>query len=124
MIPQNVQQYLSQLFAAVGFSKQESKKKMAALNQALTINLLERLVGSISQKKQEALAARFKPAKTLEEIIEILADSFASDIGEEKLKKIYFEELDKILEKILKPFFNQSTPKQLAKLKKLTSRYH
>ena len=123
MIPQNISGYLSQVYLSIGFSKKEIKNNLKVINDSFEIIILEKVLKTIPLKKQLLFADKLKMVKNPEEIIIFLAKFFSNNVDFQNFRKIYVEELEKILEPILKPLKESCTPEQLVKLQVLTAKY-
>lgn len=123
ILPKNIIAYLNDLFLSSGMTKEEVEKQLQILDFSLRINLTVQVLKKISQDKQKQIIPKIKQAKTADELLKFLAVFFKDNLTKKQIEKIYQEELEKILEPILKPLKESCTTEQLAKLQKVTAKY-
>lgn len=115
--------YLRDLFLAVGFGKEETNEQILSLEKSFRILLISRILQKIPQDKQKQASLAMEKVKNQEEFFSFLTKFFKKNLKEKEIKKIYQEEMEKILEPILKPLKESCTPEQLIKLQALTAKY-
>lgn len=123
ILPKNIIAYLNDLFLSSGMTKEEVEKQLQILDFSLRINLIAQVLKKIPQDKQEQITSKIKKAKNSDELLKFLAAFFKDNLTQTQIKKIYQEELEKILEPILKSLRESCTPEQLVKLQELTAKY-
>lgn len=124
MLPPEIKQFLAQLLEEAGFSKTETEERVKSTEETLSLFLLARLLPLIPKDKESSLKKAFSQVKNFADFQVLIVKQIQKSVSEEQFFKLYAEELNKILDRLLEPFREQYSPVQLLRLKDLASQHN
>lgn len=124
MLFPEIKKFLAQLFREAGFSEAETEERVKSTEETLKLFLLARLLQLIPKSQKSPLKKAFSQVRNFSDFQELVVKQIHDSVSEDQFFKLYAEELNKILDRLLEPFRRQYTPAQLLRLKDLATKYN